>query len=285
MATADARQGFRARINAWVESAPVQNFVLTVIALNAITLGVETTQWGQTQGHAILRTLDIIALTIFVIEIGLKLIGKGWRFFLDGWNLFDFIVVAIALIPGSGPFAVLRGLRVLRVLRVIHIFPRMKFIIEALMRSLPGIGAIAGLLGIIFYVSAVMATQLFGQAFPDWFGSFWRSLFSLFQVMSLEGWPDMVRVVMEEYSWAWGFFIPFILFSSFTILNLFIGIIVDTMQTVHEATKDSERAAELAKGIPPAFGTAEGQEELYGELSKLRSEIAALRETLATRPN
>lgn len=262
----------RQRIVNWVMDPTIQAIVLVVILLNALTLGAEATAWGrQPEVAPVLSALDKIALTIFVAEIGLKLIAFGPKFFRDPWNVFDFVVVGIALIPGTGPFAVLRALRVLRVLRVIQSFPQMRFIVEAMIRSLPGIAAVAGLLVIIFFVGAVMTTQLFGAGFPQYFGDVFSALFTLFQVMSLEGWPDVAREIMEVYPYAWTFFIPFILISSFTILNLFIGIILDTMQTVHDQDAPGGTPA------PAAPATAAKVDEVLAELRALRAEMNEMR--------
>jgi voltage-gated sodium channel len=225
----------RARVGDWVESSPIQRIIIAVIVANAVTLGLETSRTAMELAGGLLTTLDTTFLTLFVIEIGLKLYARGWRFFTDPWNVFDFVIVGIALVPGSGPLAVLRTLRVLRVLRLVSVVPRLRFIVEALLAAIPGIGAIAALLALIFYVFSVMATTLFAATFPEWFGSIGRSLFSLFQIMTLESWSmGIVRPVMEVHPWAWAFFVTFILLSTFTMVNLFVAVIVDTMQALHE---------------------------------------------------
>lgn len=183
----------------------------------------------------LLHNLDRAFLTVFVVEIAIKLYARGWRFFRDPWNVFDFVIVGVALVPGSGPLSVLRTLRVLRVLRLISALPRLRFIVEALLGALPGIGAIGGLLALINYVFAVMATTLFKETFPEWFGSLGQSLLSLFQVMTLDSWfSGVVRSVMEVHPWAWVFFMVFVLLSTFTMVNLFVAVIVDTMQRMRE---------------------------------------------------
>ena len=225
----------RARLGDWVESTRIQRLVIAVIVANAVTLGLETSRTAMDLAGGLLGALDTAFLTVFVIEIGLKLYARGWRFFTDPWNVFDFVVVAVALVPGSGPLAVLRTLRVLRVLRLVSVVPRLRFIVEALLAAIPGIGAIAALLALIFYVFSVMATTLFAATFPEWFGSIGRSLYSLFQIMTLESWSmGIVRPVMEVHPWAWAFFVTFILLSTFTMVNLFVAVIVDTMQALHE---------------------------------------------------
>lgn len=238
-------QGFRQRVGAFVLSNPVQNFVLVVIIINAITLGLETSPTVMNSAGHVLHLMDRIALAIFVVEIVLKLFALDWRFFKDGWNVFDFLVVVIALVPQAGPLSVLRSLRVLRALRLINRMPQLKRIVSAMIQAIPGITSIACLMVIIFYVGAVMATVLFGEEFPEWFGSVGRSLYSLFQIMTLESWSaGIVRPVMEVFPYAWVFFIPFILISAFVMLNLFVAVIVDTMSRLSaESDKDEEEAS------------------------------------------
>lgn len=174
----------------------------------------------------------------------LKLAAFGPRFFRSGWNVFDFLIVAISLTPASGPLAILRSLRILRVLRLLSSVKRLRMLVESLMQALPGIGWTAALLLMMFYIFAVMGTELFGEAFPQWFGSLGASIYSLFQIMTLESWSmGIARPVMEVYPLAWIFFVPFILISSFMVLNLFIAIIVSATQEVHESEQRAEREA------------------------------------------
>lgn len=229
----------RPSVERFVESAVVQRFVITVIIANAVILGMETsetlmTRWGET-----LTILDHICLGIFIVEIALKLYARAWRFFGSAWNVFDFMVVAIALVPGAGPLAVLRSLRVLRVLRLVSTIPSLRRVVDGLVKAVPGIGAIAALLLIVFYVSAVVATKLFGAAFPSEYGTLGRSLFSLFQVMTLDNWSVMVRDIIEEYSWAPAFFVPFILLSAMTVLNLLVAVIIDAMAGLQRQPRES----------------------------------------------
>jgi len=267
----------RVRLGEWVESARVQRFILTLIVVNAVTLGLETSTTVMERIGPLLIRLDQIILSVFVLEIAAKLIAHGHRFFRNPWNLFDFVVVGIALVPATGPFSVLRTLRVLRVLRLISTMPRLRFIVEALLRAIPGISAIGGLLGIIFYVFAVMATSLFGATFPEWFGSVPASLYTLFQVMTLESWSmGIVRPVMEVFPQAWLFFVPFILIATFTMLNLFIAIIVDAMQTMHVAEHRSDRDHIEAT-------VHEEATQLEREIRSLRAELQDLRVALERR--
>jgi voltage-gated sodium channel len=221
-----------------VESNYFQHFLITLILLNAITLGLETTQIGQEYIN-LLHTVDNVILIIFSIELIMKLIVYRHKFFSSGWNWFDFIIVAISWVPSSGPLSVLRAFRILRVLRLLSVVPQMRRVIGALGHSLPGMASVVGVLCIIFYVSAVLTTKIFGSHvdanMQEWFGNIGASAYTLFQVMTLESWSmGIVRPTMDLFPLSWLFFVPFIIITSFAVLNLFIGIIVDAMQIMHE---------------------------------------------------
>ncbi|MCL4738974.1 MAG: ion transporter [Burkholderiaceae bacterium] len=267
----------RSRLQAWLVRAPVQNTILALILVNAAVLGLETSASVMQAWGPALRALDQAILAVFVVEIALRIVAWRGAFFRDPWSLFDLAVVAIALVPASGPFAVLRALRVLRVLRILTIVPSMRRVVGGLLAAIPGLSSIAAVLGLLFYVFAVIATKLFGADFPDWFGTLGRSLYTLFQVMTLESWSmGIVRPVMEVYAYAWAFFVPFILMATFTMLNLFIGVIVSAMQSFTEAEKDETIAA-----VGDARDHIEA--DLHAELRALRGEIAALRAQMAQR--
>ncbi len=267
----------RNRVGEWIDSPRIQSAIIVLIVVNAITLGLETSSAVMDRAGRFLIILDHLILAVFVIEIVAKLYAHGWRFFREAWNVFDFVVVGIALVPASGPLAVLRTLRVLRVLRLVAKVPRLRFVVEALLHAVPGIGAIGGLLGLFFYVFALMATGLFGASFPQWFGTIGASLYTLFQIMTLESWSmGIVRPVMEQFPHAWLFFVPFILLATFTMLNLFIAIIVNTMQTLHHADHMKEQAQ------IEATVHAEGA-QLEQEVRALRTELKELKSMLAAR--
>jgi len=221
-----------------IESAKFQQALIALILFNAITLGLETSQFGQANA-GVLHLIDTTILVIFSLELLLKLIVYKGDFFRSGWNWFDFIIVAISWAPTSGALSVLRAFRILRVLRLLSVVPQMRRVIGALAHSLPGMASVVGVLSIIFYVSAVLTTKIFGSH-PDanmqeWFGSIGSSAYTLFQVMTLESWSmGIVRPTMELFPLSWVFFVPFIIITSFAVLNLFIGIIVDAMQMMHE---------------------------------------------------
>ncbi|MCB1785604.1 MAG: ion transporter [Chromatiaceae bacterium] len=268
------QSGSRRALGAWIESPRVQRIIVALIIINAVTLGLETSEPVMAVAAGLLKLIDHTLLGVFVAEILVKLYASGIRFFRNPWNLFDFFVVGIALVPSSGPLTVLR---VLRVLRLISMVPRFRFVVESLLRAIPGILSIAGLLLILFYVAGVMATGLFGEQFPHWFGTLGESMYSLFQIMTLESWSmGIARPVMDVYPWAWAYFVTFILIATFTMLNLFIAIIVSTMQSMVEEQKDRETAeiGQLVHG--------EGL-ELHAELRAMRAEIAGLRTLLQRR--
>jgi len=223
--------GSRIRLARWIESGRVQSFIIIAILLNALILGLETSTTVMSSFSGILITLDKLCLAIFVAELAVKMFCYRLAFWRSGWNIFDFLVVAIALVPGAGVWAVLRSLRVLRVLRLLTAIPSLKKVVAAFVHSIPGLASVMGLMAIFFYTMGVLATGLFGESHPEWFGSLGASLYTLFQVMTLESWSmGIVRPVMETHPWAFAFFVPFIIIATFTILNLFIGIIVSTMQ-------------------------------------------------------
>ena len=227
-----------------LETRFVQRCLTALILINALILGLETSATAMIKWGPWLSAADKAILGVFVIEIALRLVAHRLAFFRDPWSVFDFAVVAIALIPASGPFAVLRALRVLRVLRVITLVPSMKRVVGGLLSALPGLGSVTAIIGIIFYVAAVIATRLFGADFPQWFGTLGESAFTLFQIMTLESWAmGIVRPVMEVFPLAWVFFLLFILSSTFTLLNLFIAVIVNAIQQEHigEAKPSADR--------------------------------------------
>ncbi len=267
----------REKMRAWVENPKVQNLIMALIVINAVILGLETVPEAMEHYGTFLLAADSIILGIFVVEVLVRIFAHRLAFFRDPWSLFDFTVVAIALVPASGPFAVLRALRVLRVLRLLTLVPSMRRVVGALLESIPGLGSIALVLMLIYYVFAVMATKLFGENFPQWFGSIGESLYSLFQIMTLESWSmGIVRPVMEVHPHAWMFFIVFILIATFTMLNLFIAIIVNAMQSFAE-----QEAAETRHEVEQAREHIEA--DLHQEVSLLRAEIAELRTLLQAR--
>ena len=229
-----------------IENKYFVTFITIVIIINAITLGLETSPKIKAQFGIFLSLIDKVALTIFTIELITKIVVYKLRFFKDGWNIFDFLIVAVSLIPASGPFSVLRAFRIFRTLRLLSIVPSMKRIIQAIFISIPGILSVGTIIILIFYISSVLTTTFFGERFYEWFGTIGNSMYTLFQIMTLESWSmGIVRPVMKEFPLAWLFFVPFILVTTFAILNLFIGIIVDAMQQISKDGSQEEKKTEI----------------------------------------
>jgi voltage-gated sodium channel len=245
---------WRLRLAEFLETTRVEHFIVAVILINAVVLGFETSKSAMASYGSLLVAIDKACLVIFCLEIGARLLAYRWAFWRSGWNIFDFGVVAVALVPGAGPWAVLRSLRVLRVMRLLTVIPSLRKVVAAFLHAIPGLGGVLLLMCVFLYTSAVLAVNLFGEKFPQWFGTLGGSLFSLFQILTLEGWADMAREVMAVYPWAPLFFIPFIIIATFTVLNLFIGIIVSTMQelaTKPETEGHTESATEILQRLEP----------------------------------
>jgi voltage-gated sodium channel len=253
-----------------VEHRVFQPTVIVVILVNAVTLGLETSTAVVNSAGGLLHFVDRLALTFFVVDIGLRLMAYGRRYWQDPWNIFDFLIVAIALVPASGPFSVLRALRVLRVLRLISMVPSMRRVVGGLLAALPGMTSISALLALILYVAAVMGTKLFGEVAPESFGTLGTTLFTLFQTMTGEGWPDIAREVMAEVPLAWIFFVVYILISSFMVLNLFIAVVVSAMESQVMAEARAEEAEHAAD-------ERYANRMILEEMKVLRAELAAMR--------
>lgn len=241
-----------------LESGRVRNTILAVILFNAVILGLETSKTVMAQSGSVILFLDKLCLAIFVAELLAKLIAYRAQFFRNGWNIFDFVIVGISLVPAAQGFSALRALRILRVLRVVSVAPNLRRVVEGFVTALPGMASVFLLMALIFYIAAVMATKLFGAGcsactpemaanFDLWFGTLGRSAYSLFQIMTLESWSmGIVRPVMQVYPMAWMFFVPFIMVTTFAVVNLLVGLIVNSMQDAHQeesvASTDAYRA-------------------------------------------
>jgi voltage-gated sodium channel len=232
------------RLQKLIETRRFSSFIMGVIVFNAILLGLETSQTLMARAGDLILFLDRVCLAIFVAEIAAKLVAYRLRFFRDGWNIFDFVIVGVSLVPAAQGFTALRALRILRVLRLISAAPRLRRVVEGFITALPGMASVFVLMALIFYIGAVIATKLFGYSFPQWFGTLGRSGYSLFQIMTLESWSmGIVRPVMEVYPYAWMFFVPFIMVTTFAVVNLLVGLIVNSMQDAHHEEADAETGA------------------------------------------
>lgn len=242
----------REKVAEWLETPKVRYGIIGVIVINAVVLGLDTSPTVMGTYGSLIQSLDTYCLGIFVIELLLKLYAHRLKFFRNGWNLFDFVIVGIAIVPAAQTFSVLRAMRILRVLRVVSVAPSLRRVVDGFVTALPGMGSVFLLMAIIFYIGAVVATKLFGADFPQWFGTLGRSGYSLFQIMTLESWSmGIVRPVMEVFPYAWAFFVPFIMVTTFAVVNLLVGLIVNSMQDAHSeednAATDAYRDEVMAK--------------------------------------
>lgn len=268
----------RARVRRLVEASAFHSGITALILVNAVTLGVETSETVMRSVGDVLHILDRAALSVFVAELLLKMYAYGLRFFRDPWNCFDVLVVGVSLVPAAGGVSVIRAFRVLRVLRLISSVPSMRKVVAGLLAAVPGMSSIAALLALVVYVAAVMATNLFGATSPEYFGDLGTSLWTLFQIMTGESWPDIAAELMEHQPAAWVFFLAYILLSSFVVLNLFLAVMVSALEEIREEHEAAGRARDEAAGR--ALGdAADGPVEaaILAELAALRAEIRALR--------
>ena len=259
-----------------VDHPLTEKVVIALIMVNAVTLGLETSPSVMEAYGGLLVAVDRLLLTIFVAELAARMVVRGPRFFADPWNVFDFLVVAIALLPATGSLSVLRALRILRVLRLITVVPSLRAVVSALVGALPGMGSIMMLLILLFYVFAVMATKLFGTTHEETFGSIGASMLSLFQVMTLDAWSDgLMRPMLEKHPYAWLFFIPFVLVSAFIVLNMFIGVVVSALETERDAER--VRKQEGSTTLSAAIGNAAADLARVSEsLDSLRARVEAV---------
>lgn len=260
-----------------VNDPRTERVIMSLIVVNAVILGLETSKTMMASYGWLLEILDHIILAVFVVEIAARVIVHRLAFFRDPWSVFDFVVIGIALVPATETFSVLRSLRVLRVLRLITGVPTLRRVVAGLLAALPGMGSIVFLIGLIYYVFAIMATKLFGGDNPNLFGTLGDSLFTLFTVMTLEGWTnDVARPVMQNHPYAWVFFVVYIVITTFMVLNLFIGVVVNAMQ--EEASKADAEEREVEREM-----IQEEAAPILAAVKRLRTEVAELRAELAGR--
>ncbi len=257
-------------LRAVADSGVFQRLILGTILFAGVLVGLETYPEVVARHGGVLHALDQLVLAIFVIEIVIKMGAEGsrpWRYFADGWNVFDFVIVAVCFLPLDAHYVtVLRLARLLRVLKLVRSLPRLQLLVGALLRSLPSMGYVALLLFLLFYVYAVAATFLFGPSDPLHFGTLELSLLSLFQIVTLEGWVDLMEVQMDAQPVvAVGFFISFILLGTMVMLNLFIGVIMSGMA---EAAADRDTDERDARGG--------GAPTLADELAVLTQQLQAM---------
>ena len=268
--------GHRERLRDFFARKWVRYAIIYVIVFNAITLGMQTTSLAGSGIGPALDAIDRLVLAIFVVELGLKFWAYGWAFFRNPWNVFDLAIVGVGFFPAVQGLTALRALRVIRVLRLLSSHAQIRAVFQSLVNALPGMSAIIMLLAIVYYLFAVIATMTWGPDNPERFGSLGASLMSLFQVSTLEGWPEIMSDVTASgngHPWAWVFFVPFIVCTAFTVLNLFIGLIVSSMQSVVE--QRTEREIELLAAL-----VAKENAELTSQIAAMHEEFRELRQRL-----
>jgi voltage-gated sodium channel len=264
------------KLETFLNSHIAQDLLAILLVLNAVILGMETSVNLMDEYGTYLVALDTIILYVFVFEIALRLIAGGFRFFKCGWNLFDFVIIAISISAAATSLSALRTLRVLRLLRFLSLSPSMKFLVSSLGRALPGILNIALILLAMFYIWAVVACQSFGSDNPP-FASLTRSMYTLFQVMLGDNFGELTNKVMETHPYAYLFFIPYMIVMAFTILNLFFGLIVGSMQGAAE----EENTKALAKHAGVEHDPEMTQNKLIlNELRDLKKQINGLKKSL-----
>lgn len=270
------------KVKKFVESNVFQNFILAVIVLNAAIMGILTVRSLPAALQQILTVLDTICLCIFIVELLMKIVVYRFLFFHDGWNLFDLVIVILSLFSEFSFFSVFRIFRIFRVLRslkalkslrafrLVSDLRNLRIIVEAVGRSIPGIFWSGMLLLLVYYIFSIMGTTLFGVQFPEWFGTLGKSFYTLFQVMTLESWSmGISRPVMEVFSWAWLYFVPFVLCTSFLIMNVVVGIVVNAISEVSESQAGEE------KEVPEDVQT-----QLRKELEILQKQLTHMEELL-----
>lgn len=260
----------RNSLRLFFESTFFQRFIVIIIMINSILIGAETSDLVMNSIGAYIDFFDLLILVLFTLEIILKIFVYRSHFFRSSWNLFDFAIVAISIVPAAGSFSVFRALRIIRTLRLLKSIPKLRLIIESLLKSIPSIGWISVLLAIVYYTFAVIGVNIFGEAYPEYFGDLSASFFTLFQIMTLESWSSAIaRPIMDGVPFAALYFISFILIATYTTLNIFIAIVVNTMNEV--SLKDLQAEEEHIKDF-----VREENNKLYTQLASMEKKIELL---------
>ena len=262
----------RDRVGDIVDGKPFQRVIIAVILINAIALGCETSASLVATHGTLLTTLDHIALGIFVAELTARLYAHRLHFFRDPWNCFDFLVVGISLLPAGGVLSVVRSLRILRALRLVSMVPSMRRVVSALVKSIPGLVSLSGLLTLLLYVGGVVASNLFQSTGDARFADLGSTVLTLFQITTGDGWSDVMRDLMPAQPLAWIFFVCYLLVGTFTMLNLFIAVVCSAMES------------EIQSPVPTPR-PAPDDSLVLEELRALREEVRALRLQPAGKPD
>ncbi len=246
-----------------------KNTIVLIILINSIVLGLITSEAIYAKFGELLEFILSACVVIFTVEITLRIIAKGWRFFLNGWNIFDFLLITMALMPETGAAITFRVFRVLRALRMVSSMKKLRHIVSAILVSAPHVFWAAVLEMIIFYIFGIMGQNLFHEAFPQWFGTLGETVYTLFQVTTLESWSmGIARPVMKVYPWAWMYFVPFVMISSYIVLNVVVGVVVNATSDISEDDNISMKDKIKAKKITNT--------ELSEQINELKEHILRL---------
>jgi voltage-gated sodium channel len=223
-----------------------QHFILVVILVGAIVIGVETSATLTARYRTAIVAVEMLIQTIFVAEIAIRILAfwpRPFLFFRNGWNVFDFAVVAASLLPQAGAFAMVARLaRLMRVARLVSVFPELRLIIGTMVRSIPSMGHVIVLLTLLLYVYAVLGFHFFREVDRAHWGSLGAALLTLFQMLTLEGWVEIQQAVLETHPWAWVYFSSFVFVAVFVVVNLFIAVVINNLESVkHEQQVDADR--------------------------------------------
>ena len=254
-----------------VNSNWFEYFIIVVILANAVLLGLGTSPTVEQEYGRWLVLGNNVALGIFIAEALLKMLAlapRPQRYFREGWNVFDFMVIVLALVPATGEFAMVSRLaRLLRVVRLITTIRDLRLIVAALVRSIPSVGHVMMLMGIVVYIYAIMGYHLFHEHDPDHWRNLGVSVLTLFNIITLEGWVEVMNTAMELYPWAWLYFVSFVVMGTFVVINMFIAIIINNLDEAK-----AERLRELDSPVT--------QEELLREIRATQSALARLERRL-----
>ncbi|MYC34232.1 MAG: ion transporter [Chloroflexi bacterium] len=252
-------------------SAWFEYFIIAVIIVNGIILGLETSGTVDRLYGEWLRMGNEVALWVFIVEAALKMLARwprSWRYFRDGWNIFDFLVIVFALVPATGQFAMIARLaRLLRVVRLISAIRDLRLIVAALVRAIPSVGHVIMLMSIVVYIYAIMGYHLFHQIDPARWGNLGLSVLTLFNIITLDNWTNVMDTAMRHYPWAWIYFVSFVVVGTFVVINMFIAIIINSLD-------DAKRER------PPEIEGPVSREQLMQEIRAARATLERLEKRL-----
>lgn len=248
-----------------VSSRGFQNAILALIVANAILIGLETSPALWARYGDLFTALNLVVQVVFAFELAVRLLAHAprvHRFFLDGWNVFDFAIIACSLLPAAGPVAsVARLARLLRALRIVSALPELRLIVATMLRSIPSLANVVVLLGLILYVYAIVGVSLFQGTDPAHWGSLGRAVLTLFEILTLEGWVEIMDQSLPATPWAWVYYVSFVVLAVFVVVNLFIAIVINNLESAKREQREDEAA---------------GAESIVARLAAMREGLAAL---------